>query len=155
MKIGTYGPRNTDFKKLRIERAELCFFDKVVYGETGCGANALALLTGVNPLKFKTWDGLYPDNFMLYKLRAHGYSVYEVTKANLTFSKTAAMIIDDRHLILYSSLLSRGIASWFVSFNNMVVHNFDVFAPSYWALINSPIHSMFVLHKKKLTSRDE
>ena len=148
MKTGKYGAANTDFSKLKLTKSVLHFFDKVTYGATGCGANALSLLIGSNPKSFLKKHGHYSDSFMTKELRKAGYKVFEVNKSNLTRGKYPALQLDDRHLILFSSLMNKGNASWTVTHNNYLYHNFEIFSSNFWTMMNNPVCSMYVLYKK-------
>ena len=53
MENGTYGNANTDFSKLALDKFPATLFDSLVYSQAGCGANALGMLTGINPNKIK------------------------------------------------------------------------------------------------------
>jgi len=148
MKTGKYGAANTNFSKLKLRKSVLHFFDKINHGEIGCGANALALLIGSNPKDFQKRAAHYSDAFMLRELRKAGYKVFEVNKSNLTRKKYPTTQLDDRHLILFSSLVNKGNASWTVTHNNYLYHNFEIFSSNFWTMMNNPVCSMYVLYKK-------
>ena len=148
MKTGKYGAANTDFSKLRLTKSSLHFFDRFKCGEIGCGANALSLLIGSHPKSFLKKHGHYSDSFMTKELRKAGYKVFEVNKSNLTRTKQPSLHLDDRHLILFSALLNKGNASWMVTHNNYLYHNFEIFPNNFWTMTNNPVCSMYVLYKK-------
>lgn len=124
------------------------FFNYYDIKGNGCGANALSLLTGINPEKYKTKNYIYSDNYMINKLRRKGFKVVEITKSNLTNDKEVKLNLDEHHLILYSALLKRGEASWFVTYGGYVWHNFSVNTLNSWEIMNYPIDSMYLLYKK-------
>lgn len=144
MKPGRYGPGNTDFSKLRVSKFPLHLFNKTDFANCGCGPNALALLTGVNPRDIRGKDHA-SDRFMVDFLRRHGISVYEITKANLTRDKKISYNITDQNVILSSLLLRKAESSWFVFQNSYSFHNFSITATNIFDLINWPIMSQYCL----------
>src|ERR1035437_1205531 len=82
MERGTYTSRRVDFSKLAA-----AFFDPHLFidprrTEFGCGASALALLTGIAPEVIAKKHGPgkhYADRFMIGFLRANGFTVERLT----------------------------------------------------------------------------
>lgn len=153
MKLGKYGKGNTKFEKLTVKRFPVHLFDSYLYGKAGCGATALGLITGISPLEIaaKRNNVHYSDRFMVEFLRKHGISVFEVNCANISNRKTWSHCIRDDHVLLYSSLIQKKEATWFVSYgiNGNIFHNGEILRASYLDFINFPIISMFVLHRKE------
>lgn len=154
MESGTYGPGNTKFEKLVVQKLPMNVFDSVVYSKAGCGATALSLLTGENPFsirdRIKNTKGHYSDDFIRRSLRKNGISSYRLTKANLTNKDKYDLCykIKDNNVLLVSQLLAKGEASWLVYWNNMCIHNYEIRNLSPFDLINFPILSGYVLYKK-------
>ena len=153
MKLGKYGGGNTKFSKLTVKKVPLHFFNKIDYSKAGCGATALSLLTGVNPIstELKARNGNYTDSFMLKFLRKHKISAYEANRANLSNHKEWSVKIKDNHVVMFSCLTAKNEGSWFVSYNNVWFHNFEVVRADTLALLSMPITSMYVLYKKEWT----
>ncbi len=153
MEYGKYGAGNTKFDKLIVSKFPNFSFDFVKYGAVGCGATALAFITGESPFKIaqKVKNKHYSDRFMLDFLRQHGISCFKVNRANLTNSPNQLIEhkLQDNHVILYSKLISKKECSWFVSWNRYEWHNFRVTAANYYDLLNFPIESCYVLFKKE------
>lgn len=149
MRHGNYGPGNTNFKKLQVSKFPVTLWDSVIYGHCGCGATALALITGDNPTKIAAKNGRrhYSDRFMVDYLRKKGISVYEVNRANLSQSKEWKHQLSDNNVILYSANTAKGEQSWFLTFNSYIYHNFIISKASYLDLLNFPIDSCHVLCK--------
>ncbi len=111
----------------------------------GCGAHILGMLTGVSPYKILGNKGHYSDIMMLKFLRKHGFSVIELNQAKLTNTKQWVYKIEDQHVIMYSSLIRKGEASWFLMNNGMVFHKGEIQPANYLSFINFPILSAYVL----------
>tara|TARA_R110000868_G_scaffold269412_1_gene528784 strand:+ start:454 stop:939 length:486 start_codon:yes stop_codon:yes gene_type:complete len=152
METGTYQDHK-NWNKYRVNKFNFTLFDPFLYGTFGCGANALACVTGKNPKNFLQKSGHYSDEFMVKQLRKNNINVLKLTKSNLTNDKKASIKIDDRHVLLISQLFSKGEASWVIHHAGMFIHNFETDKCSYWHLLNFPIVSAYVLFKKKW--RDE
>ena len=147
MKSGRYGNGNTNFSKYVLAK-----FSPTLYSQSltvGCGASALSLLTGKNPWLYQTKDGHYKESYMVNALRREGYRVFEVNRSNLTRSKNPQYNLSPYNLLLYSQIMSKGMASWYVSWGGYYWHNFEIFEVNAQQLLNWPIVSMYVLCKKQ------
>jgi hypothetical protein len=128
--------------------AASCFnpflFSSAVHSQTGCGASALGLLTGIPPANFavKNQDQHYPDAFMLRCLRRHGFRILRLTQCNLS-QNTAG--VHARHVLLLSQLIRENEATWIVLFNGVCYHNFDVYSLDSLSFINKPLVSAYVV----------
>lgn len=152
MRSGTYGKGNTKFEKLTVKRFPITIWDSYLYGKAGCGATALGLITGISPLEIakRHNSAHYSDNFMIKFLRKYGISVYEVNRANISNKSVWKHSLRDDHVLLYSALIQKKEASWFVAGPNSVIfHNGEIMKASYLDFINFPIESMFVLYRKE------
>ncbi len=144
MKFGTYGNANTNFAKYAAAKFPLHLFNKEDFQFCGCGPNALALITGVNPKEIKG-KAHAPDRFMVKFLREQGFSVFEITKANLTKKRTISYPITDQNVVLYSSLVRRGEATWSVMYSSYSFHNFSITSMNMYQLINWPLLSAYCI----------
>lgn len=160
MENGSYGNANTDFRTLVVDRLPIHCFDSYRYSGVGCGANALALLTGINPLVIQSVNkgkAHYSDQFMRKYLRKFGISSYKMTKCNLTgrTNKEANELmgyIGPNNVMLASQLIKRNEASWFLYWNGTSYHNFDLDRANFATLLNFPIITSYVLYNAKWVS---
>jgi hypothetical protein len=160
MENGTYGGGNTDFTNLVMDRFSAHLFDQKTYESVGCGANALALLTGENPkvfLKNNKRKSHYSDSFMIRNLRKYGYKVFKINKCNLTFRNKGNALyysLNNNHLLLVSHLLKRNEATWIVHWNDIQYHNFELNKSTFWQIVNFPISTAYVLYKDEWSTKD-
>ncbi len=145
MKFGTYGNGNTNFAKLAVKKFPLHLFNKEDFQLSGCGPNALALITGVDPKTVKGKDHA-SDRFMVNFLRRKGFSVYQITKANLTNTKIVSYPVTDQHVVLYSSLVRKKEATWGVLYSGFVFHNFEITKANMYQMINWQWLSAYIIH---------
>ena len=154
MENGKYGPGNTKFEKLTLSKVQFTHWDAVTYEKTGCGATALGLLTGKNPIEIAAKAKKLPkgglhfsDRFMVEFLRKNKFSVYQVNKANSSNRKVWRHTIMDNNLILFSLLTQKAESSWFILYNHFLFHNYQITKANYLDFINFPTDSMYVLTK--------
>lgn len=150
MRSGTYGKGNTKFEKLTVKRFPLTLWDSVVYGQAGCGATALGLITGENPLEIakRNKSKHYSDRFMVNSLRRFGVSVFEINKANLSNKKEWRYSLSGNHVILFSSLIQKAESSWLILWDDVLWHNFIPVKASYQHFLNCPTDTAFLLYRK-------
>ena len=152
--------RSTDFSKLILDKFPATLYDALSYSQEGCGANALAMLTGIHPSKIKKLNknkNHFPDSFMLKFLRKHGFKIYKITKCNLSKRNTGGNLnyqIKDNHLLLCSHLLKKNEATWVIYWNGIQYHNFELAKCDFWSLINFPISTAYVLYKDEWSTED-
>ena len=110
----------------------------------GCGACALALLTGVPPevIARKNNSSHYSDEFMLRFLRKREFSVLPLTWCNVSTNKSP---IDNFHVLLLSQLFARNEATWLVLHNELCYHGFDVYTATTLSFLNKPVLSAYLL----------
>ena len=157
MENGLYGNANTDFRKLTVRKLPLYLFDNGTYAGVGCGATVLGLLTGVNPYEIcrsNKGKAHYGDRFIRDYLRKYEISSYKVTKCNLTSrakrtDQELSAYIAPNNVLLTSQLLTKNEASWFVYWNGISYHNFELDRANFTALLNFPIISSYVLYNPK------
>jgi hypothetical protein len=111
----------------------------------GCGANALALLTGTVPDIIARQNGSnhFSDEFMLRFLRARGFIAVQLTLCNVSVAETD---IGAGHLLLVSQLYSKNEGTWCVIFNDTCFHNFAVYRLSTLAFLNRPLLSAYIVY---------
>jgi len=152
MENGKYIKNTTNFNKFVCKKFNPHLYDHVLHRSVGCGASALALITGHNPFKIaaknKNRDH-YPDKFLINYLRKNGYKVITINKCNLTNRETVIKYkINSNHILLMSQLFLKKEASWVVSWNDLLFHNFEVSRLDAFGFINCPIVSAYVIYKK-------
>lgn len=141
---GTYTGRPVDFTLYVAS----CFTPHLFTGPLakgiGCGASALALLTGVLPALLASRNGSrhYSDKFMLGHLHEQGFTVLPLTQCNVTASVSE---IGERHVVLLSQLFQRNEATWGVIFNDRYYHNFESYALDTLSMLNKPVLSAYLL----------
>lgn len=123
-------------------------FSAHVRSQLGCGASALALITGVAPEIISSQNGRthYSDRFMTRFLRARRFRTLRLTPDLLVQAKTK---VRPDHVLLISQLFRHGEGTWGVVFADFYYHNFDTYALSSLAFLNKPILSAYlVIHPK-------
>jgi hypothetical protein len=143
MKFGKYH-RKLNFEKLEVATFPLFLFNKRDYEQVGCGASALSLLTGLHPNNFQRVKDQFSDRYMIGKLRGHGFSVYSISKADLT-NGSWGYRLNDKHVLLYSALIRKHEASWFVQNGNFRFHNFAIDTVLMYDLLNFPILNLYCI----------
>jgi hypothetical protein len=140
--------RRADFRPFAASVFIPHIFNGSVRCQMGCGATALALLTGVPPEDISAKNGRahYADHFMLKFLRVRKFRTLRLTPAIIARAKSE---IGAQHVILVSQLLRQAEASWGVIFEDSYYHNFDTYSLSALAFLNKPIMSAYlVIHRK-------
>lgn len=161
--MGKYRRKPIDFSKFRVSRFAPYLFTEC---SGGCGANALALITGVHPEKIhntnKENESDWRDSFMLAFLRHRKYNVIPLTMCSASQKAAFADSIDEKHVMLTSQLIDKKLASWQVIFDNYVFHNFGISGLKSREFINNPIMTAYIvfhhhwrIKKKKMTDDDD
>jgi hypothetical protein len=111
---------------------------------SGCGATALALLTGVPPttIRGRHRGRHFSDSFMTGFLRQRGYRVLRLTPLSVCGARN---VIGHNHVILLSQLFRRYEATWGVIHAQTYYHNFQIFELSALAFLNKPILSAYLV----------
>lgn len=119
-------------------------FSGSVRSQLGCGASALALITGVPPEIISSRNGgaHYSDRFMTRFLRARNFRTLRLTPRMVTGARTK---IGADHVLLVSQLFRPGEGTWGVVYADFYYHNFDAYALSSLAFLNKPIMSAYLL----------
>lgn len=148
MERGTYTSRRVDFSKLAA-----AFFDPHLFidprrTEFGCGASALALLTGIAPEVIAKKHGPgkhYSDRFMIGFLRANGFTVERLTLCRMSNGSQISLA----NVVLLSQLLLPNEGTWGVAYDQIYYHNFDVYKIDHLSLINKPpITAYAIAHER-------
>jgi hypothetical protein len=142
---GSYKGRRVDVAGYAVS----CFTPYLFSGEVrktfGCGAAALALLTGVGQediAKHNKFRAHYSDTFMLRFLRDRHFRLARLTLCNLSVATTK---IGVSHVILASQLVLRNEGTWGVVHNGCYYHNFDIFWPNSLTFLNKPLLSAYLV----------
>lgn len=145
METGSYNGRRIDFTKYAASRFNPFLFSSTIASLQGCGATALALLTGVDPaLIAKMNQGPnYSDAFMLKFLRLRAFRVQALTQCNLTQATGA---ITSTHVLLASQLFTENEATWSVIYGGVLFHNFELLTASTLCFLNKPLLTAYLIH---------
>lgn len=114
----------------------------------GCGASALALITGIAPEHIATKNGKahYSDRFMTRFLRNRNYRLLRLTPDLVSRTKSE---VGPDHVLLISQLFRQKEGTWGVVFGDAYYHNFSVYSLSNLSFLNKPILTAYlVLHPK-------
>ena len=120
----------------------------------GCGATALAALTGVEPelIAFENGARHYPDRFMVRFLRAHGFRTLRLSRSVLVDKGYG---LGFEHVLLVSQQLTREEGTWGIIFGDTYVHNFETYRLSTFWLLRKPLMSAYVIfHPRWRTGLD-
>lgn len=137
MDRGKYTGRRVNFSLYATACFKPFLFSAATDALSGCGASALALLTGIPPAQFvpKNGEKHYSDAYMLRCLRHHGFRVLQLTQCNLSHAMGR---ITGRHVLLLSQLFRKNEATWLVHFNTVCYHNFDAYTLERCPSLTSP-----------------
>jgi hypothetical protein len=153
---GFYTGRRVDFALYAVSCFNPYLFSAPFRARLGCGAGALALLTGVAPERIAAKNGgrHYSDEFMLRFLRQHGFSLLRLTLCNVSAGGSK---VGKSHVILVSQLILRNEATWGVIYDGNYYHNFCSYYLDSLSLLNKPILSAYlVMHPRwRLPAPDE
>lgn len=144
MQRGHNTGRRVDFKQFAASCFTPFLYHPPVRQLLGCGATALALLTGIPPqqIGIKKRGAHYSDAFMLRFLRRNGFRTMELTFANRAKAKSK---IDDSHVLLLSQWFRHNEGTWVVLHNGTCYHNFDMYTLESLSFVNKPLLSAYVV----------
>jgi hypothetical protein len=123
-------------------------FSGAARSQLGCGASALALITGVAPEIISAQNGgtHFSDQFMIRFLRARKFRTLRLTPRMVTGAGTK---IVPNHVLLVSQWFRPGEGTWGVVYEDFYYHNFEGYVLSSLAFLNKPIMSAhLVIHPK-------
>lgn len=145
-KLDKYKGRRADLKPF----AASSFAPHLFRGEQrhlmGCGAGALALISGVPPEKIaaRHRGRHYSDRFMVRFLKLRNFQLLRLTPLRITSAQNS---LGSEHVILISQLIRDYEATWGVIFDDIYYHNFTAYNLSALSLLNKPVLSAYlVLH---------
>lgn len=144
MDKGTYRGRCADFNRYATSCFNPYLFTGVARARLGCGACALALLTGARPESIAAKNGgrHYSDEFMIRFLRARGFQTVRLTLCNLS-ARTSKL--GNAHVLLTSQLFRRNEGTWGVIHGDLFYHNFSAYNLETLAFLNQPILSAYLV----------
>jgi hypothetical protein len=140
--------RRVDFSPYAASFFAPHLFCGSVRSALGCGASALALITGVAPeiIASQNNGSHYSDPFIVRFLRMRRFRTLRLTQNMMTGAKNN---LGPDHVLLVSQLFRHGEGTWGVVFENFYYHNFQVYALSALAFSNKPILSAYVVFHRK------
>jgi hypothetical protein len=141
---GTYKGRRVDFTSYATSLFNPFLFTGAFRSRLGCGASALALLTGTPPESIvrRKRDTHCSDEFMLHFLRRKGYRTLRLTQCNISLAESN---LDATHVLLISQLFRRNEGTWVVIHNSKCYHNFESYSLEELSFVNKPILSAHVV----------
>lgn len=143
MRTGIYKKKRIDWSSFEVDKFVPHLFTLESYG---CGANALALLTGVPPSKIESRID-WTDKFMVKYLRKAGFTVKEVTMCDVSNNNGFFIPsnINDLHVLLISHLMTKNEASWSIVHNKLYYHNFQTCSFTGLNLVNNPLLTCYLI----------
>jgi len=140
---GTYTRHRVDFSKLSVAFFNPFLFAGASRALCGCGAAALATLTGALPERIAARNGRahYADDFMCRFLRKQGFTIVPLTLCKVSVAKTR---LGNNHVLLLSQLFRRNEGTWGIIFNTTYYHNFQVYSLEALSLLNRPVLTAYV-----------
>ncbi len=150
MEKGIYTPRPKDFSKLIVDKFAPQIFNTAYNAIGGCGANALSVLTGINPLDIKNTNPKnkndWKDKFVVDFLRDCGFTVEPITLCDVSNSEIyVESPITKNHVLLISQLLIKNEASWSVIYKDYIFHNFEIVPLKGLEFVNNPILTAYIV----------
>lgn len=144
MDKGTYNGRRVDFSLYATSCFNPYLFTGAARARLGCGACALALLTGARPESIAGKNGgrHYSDKFMVSFLRIRGFQTVRLTMCNLS---AGASTLGSTHVLLTSQLFRRNEGTWGVIHSDLFYHNFSSYNLDTLAFLNQPILSAYLV----------
>jgi hypothetical protein len=140
--------RRLDFSPFAASFFAPHLFSGSVRTQLGCGASALALITGVPPEVISARNGgaHYSDRFMTRFLHAQKCRTLRLTPRRVV---AAGSKVRSEHVLLISQWFRRGEGTWGVVYQGFFYHNFEQYTLSSLAFLNKPIMSAYlVIHPK-------
>lgn len=149
MEKGSYKGRRVDFSKYAAYFFNPYLWAHSVHAQFGCGATALALITGITPGEIAATNKRaphYPDRFMRQVLKENGFSSVGLTLCNLS---TGRSCIGNNHVVLLSQLFRKNEGTWGVIYREMYYHNFEIYHLDGLSMLNKPILSAYLVSHPK------
>lgn len=155
MDRGFYNGRRVEFANYAASVFNPYLWGGPFRSSVGCGASALALLTGIAPevIAKKNGGEHYSDGFMVRFLRVRGFSVLNLTLCNLSATPSK---IGREHVVLLSQLFRKNEGTWGVIHNDTYYHNFSSYLLDTLSLLRKPILSAYlVVHPRWRSDRSK
>jgi len=142
MEKGRYTGRRVDFARYAVSFFNPHLF--AVRAGLGCGAAALALLSGIAPDHITARNGSkhYSDRFMRRFLREHGFEFLTLTQCRVS---SALVRIGRGHVVLVSQLVLRNEGTWGVLYDEYFFHNFSIYGVEATSFVNKPLLSAYLV----------
>lgn len=138
-------------KTIDLSKWEMCKFVPHQYStdlflSNGCGANTLSLLVGKQPGRFKSRPDWTPQ-YMLGCLHAHRIRSRRLNTLDIVNvgKDVIGNPINGRLVLLLRMRFNIQEASWLVSYNMKLYHNFEISTIRPFEFINHPIMEMYAL----------
>lgn len=140
--------RRVDFSKYAASCFTPFLYNSPVRRLLGCGATALALLSGIPPeqIAAKKRGAHYSDRFMVRFLRGHCFRTLELSVGNRAAAKSQ---LGDSHCLLLSQWYRGDEGTWLVLHNGTCYHNFDMYSLDSLSFLRKPLLSAYlVMHPR-------
>lgn len=148
MDKGTYTRRRVDFSKYAVAFFNPFLFAGASRAACGCGAAALATVTGILPERIAARNGRrhYADRFIRKVLSDQGFTIVPLNLCRVSAAKTR---VGNSNVVILSQLFRRNEATWGIIFNSAYYHNFQVYNLEALSLLNRPVLTAYVLWHPK------
>ena len=143
MKPGSYS-RKMNFRSFLVNKFVAHLYTGSFEIGAGCGATALSLITGDDPLSIKNRKD-WKSSYLVSYLRKRGFSVASLTERNLTNFGYVEHPIKGSHVVLMRIKLIRKEASWVVLHNYNCYHNFETTLMRPYDMLDHPILEAFLV----------
>jgi hypothetical protein len=143
---------NINFSNWEAKKVVLHHYDSTMFSLYGCGACALALLTGISPKTLYLQNSFdnpnWPIDKVLRILRDEFFEIQEITNEGVKKNKTDIdMPISSYHPILTVQKMTKSETSFQFIYNNLVYHNFETRPLKPMEFLNNPIVKAYLIIK--------
>jgi hypothetical protein len=140
---GRYKGRRVDFTPYAVSLFTPHLYFK--HEQAGCGATALALLTGVPSLMVRAANKgkpHYSDSFMISFLRKRKFRIRKLTLCDVSH---AVKPVGFNYVLLLSQLVAKNECTWVVIYRGVCWHNCDTYFLDAQGLLNKPAISAYLV----------
>lgn len=149
MKRGSYS-KKVDFDTFKVRKFRPHIFGGPGDSGFGCGASAISLLTGMPPRSIpKPKRGNWTEKYVLKYLHAKKFNIVELTMRNVTGFEYLSYPVSTSHVTLLRLKFIRGEASWAVTYNKTIYHNFEIVPMKPYEFLNHPIMAAYLVKHPK------
>lgn len=146
MRRGSANKKAMSFAAMRVAKFVPHIFTGGIATSFGCGATALALLTGIHPAFIpRPRKGDWTERIVTKYLKDKDFRVLRMTLNNITPKNELLHPVGRTHVSLLRLKFMKNEASWIVVHNSMVFHNFEITELEAYEFINHPILAGFLL----------